>query len=122
MSAQAELDFPDPDEGRRRRDEAIRRVTTNATEQWKAVAWEALLCILEAKLRLPVGEDHFTSEDIRELLLEWGWWPPPNDPRANTYAIVRARAEGLIELAPARGTSVFASSHGMTKNVWRPKR
>lgn len=108
--------FPDPEEGRRRRDAALARVEENAGETWMALAWQALLDVLE---EAPM---EFTSERVRELLTERGQWPPPNAPQASGAIMTKARKAGLIVDTGRYTTSVYASSNNMPKRIWRKVR
>lgn len=110
--SQVPIEFPDPEEGKRRRDEAIELVGENAGEAWRLMAVGAALEV--------VAEGHdFTSERIRQKLTEWGEWPPPNDPRALGAIMRLLRKEGYIEPTDTYIHSVYASSHRMPKRVWR---
>lgn len=116
MSAQGELVFPDPEAGRRNRDAALERVEENAGEDWNALAWSALMDVLEE----PPSE--FTSERVREIMTDRGQWPPPNDPRALGPIMLRAARAGLIHDTKRITTSVYASSNNMPKRIWQKVR
>lgn len=112
---QTHLPFPDPEEekrGKERLEDALERVEENSGEAWKAIAWAAALDV--------VAEGHdFTSERIRQKLTQWGDWPPPNDPRALGPVMKRLLREGYIESTRRFTKSVYSSSSGTNKEIFR---
>lgn len=103
----------DPEEGIRKRDEAIDRVEENAGERWQKLAWDAFT-------RVYARGRPFTSDDIVELLDTEGNWPPPNDERAMGAVIRRAIARRLIGATGERRPASYARAHGRPQTVWAP--
>lgn len=101
----------DPDEGARRRDEALARVEEHAPEDWNAVATRAVLSCADRLYK-------FTTDDVWWQLEELGTSPPP-EPRALGAVVRRLALAGRIVNTGEWRKSDRAAAHRRPISVWR---
>jgi len=101
---------PDPEEGERRKEEAIRLVEQNTPYGWKVRANKALV---SAARDLP----EFTTDDIKQLM-DVDDVPP--EPRAMGAIVKAAARKGTIEKVKGKyRESTDPACHRRPKQVWR---
>lgn len=98
------------DDGRTRRDQAMRQVDEAANEQWKFAAFAATV---EAARNLPT----LTADDVQEILATKD--VATHEGRAMGPVMMRAKREGVIEATPDFRSSKRANLHAMPKRVWK---
>lgn len=100
----------DSDEGARRRDEAIARVSDHAPIDWKDQAARAVTVLA---LLGP-----FTTDDVWRVLDEWQVLAPP-EPRAMGAVMRRLAVTGKIVATGEWVKSARAEAHRNPKAVWK---
>lgn len=104
---QHDLPF-DPEESARRREEAIRRVESNADEKWKADAFQAVASIARE-------QSFLTTDDV------WGKvsGDGTHEPRAMGAIMRQAASAELIEATERYEQSGRVACHRRPLRVWR---
>jgi len=93
------------------RDAAIGRVDDNAATKWKTN--------VDAVIRaLAFTETEFTTDDVWQLLAEWGI-DAPHEPRALGAAMTRAAKNGVIVATDRVRNSERVVCHAAPKRVWK---
>lgn len=96
----------DAAEARRRRDEAVERVGTNADDEWKRRALDAVRVLAES------GQN-FTSDDV------WARVGSPREPRALGAVMRDAQRRELCVPTPDYRPSARPECHARPVRVWR---
>jgi hypothetical protein len=91
------------------RDDGIRRADEHADRDWKRAAYEAVS-------NLALFREHFTTDDVHELL---GDAVSTHEKRAMGAIMRRAARDGLIEATDRYVASDRPEAHRNPKRVWR---
>lgn len=108
----------DPDEGRRQRDSAMDRVDTNAADDWKRQADDAIFSAATYASRRP--ERAFTT-DLVWYMLKQHEAITPHEPRALGPRMDAAAARGWIERTEETRNSSRPECHSRPVRLWRSK-
>jgi hypothetical protein len=101
----------DPEEGRRRRDEAMHRAEGGAPVDWVKVAYDAVVNVARSR-------PEFTSEHVIEYLAAAGT-PWPREPRALGAVMNRAAKRRVAFPTDRTMRALRKERHSGTVRIWR---
>lgn len=103
----------DLEAGRRARDEGMARVDEGVSEEWKAIADDAVDQV--ARLHY-----EFIVDEVWEVLDHWGV-ERPRDSRAIGPRMTAAKDRGIIEPTDRFRSSKQPTSHATPRRIWRSR-